>query len=119
MGMKKANREFKMSDVCQIRNDVQVMSNMCMAPVTVVKESRKWKKELYRDDSRVGAKEIATLLMMLLGVAAIIFSFVEAYFMEYYEFYSQYVFLNLDQVFIVMIAGFSSLMCGIRLALTS
>ena len=107
MGMKKANREFKMSDVCQIRNDVQVMSNMCMAPVSVVKESRKWKKE------------IAALLMMLLGVAAIIFSFVEAYFMEYYEFYSQYVFLNLDQVFIVMIAGFSSLMCGIRLALTS
>ena len=113
-GMKKTSREFQKNDICQITNDVRVMSNMCMAPEVVVKESRK-----HHRTSKVSAKEIMAILMMVLGIVAIVYSLVQSYFMTYPQFYSQYVFLNMDGALIVLVSGFVSFICGMRLAWSS
>lgn len=121
-GMKKTNEGFHRventyriaNDVCQVKNEFQV-ANTCMAPRTVVERSKK----RVRKTPRVSAKEIVAILMMILGFAGFIFSLVEAYFMTYPEYYSQYIFMNMEANFGVLIAGFLFFITGLRLAATS
>ena len=116
-GMKRTNREFQKNNVYEVMNEGYVMSNMCMAPDIVVRESRKRQRKFRTQ--RVRAKEIVAILMMVFGIGAIIFSLVEAYVMTYPEFYSQYVFISRDGVFAVLISGFVFFKCGIMLAWNS
>ena len=113
-GMKKVSREFQKNNICQVTNEVRAMNNVYMAPEVVVKESRKphW-------TSKVSAKEIAAILMMVLGFAAIMYSLVQSFFLTYPEFYSQHVVLNRDGVLVVLVSGFVSFICGMMLTLTS
>ena len=111
-GMKRTNGKFKKKDFCQLIDDAQVMSNLCIDSDTMVKEDTKKQKKSRWKRKRIGLKKTVALLMMLLGGAAIILGIMAVYSVECY---SEYFFMNRDRAFIAVIFGLFFFISGIEL----
>lgn len=83
-GMKKTNNELRVSNACQI------MNNMCTAPEMKINRDRK----IFRKVSGINMKEVISIILMILGTAILVSCVIIGCLVEYYEHFSKYEFIQ-------------------------
>lgn len=111
-GMKKTNNELRVSNACQI------MNNMCTAPEMKINRERK----IFRKVSGINMKEVISIILMILGTAILIsccilecllYNFED---LSKYEFI-QYVFNHRDELgYLLGISGIGLFFSGFLLS---